>query len=247
MKKSRSEKMGLFNKVKEKFGDIFSEEVDDEPVKAQMIPVEIGTKEEPVSDNTALKNEEVKEKKIYFDDKDFETFVKPKEPPKVYGFKEMKKEESKVFKASPVISPVYGVLDKNYHKDDIKHKAQASDYVQRSPKETSIDDIRKKAYGTLEDTLTEELFKVEPFVMEEEQEKVENDMFDDLDFNLDGVLDQEEEKEFELDYVINIPKEKTLLDELKEEDELKNVLEEEKIDKDDLFDLIDSMYEKDDE
>ena len=239
--------MGLFDKVKGKLGDIFSDEIEEEPVKAQMFPVEIGTKEENVSDNSVLKNEEVREKKIYFDDKDFETFVKPKEPVKTYGYKEAKKEETKIFKASPVISPVYGVLDKNYHKEDIKNKQQKADYVHRSPKDATIDDIRKKAFGTLEDVLEEDLFKTDPFVIEESEEVMENDLFDDLDFNLDGVLDKEEEKEFELDYVINIPKEKDIMDDLTDEEEIKNVLIEEEIDKDDLFDLIDSMYDKENE
>lgn len=31
-------------------------------------------------------------------------------------------EPKKVFKPSPIISPVYGVLDKNYHKEDIVTK-----------------------------------------------------------------------------------------------------------------------------
>lgn len=263
--------MGLFNKIK----DIFSEEVDDEPVKSQMVQVEIGNKadfSENISDNTVLNKEEVKEKKIYFDDEDFDTLVAPKEKPKVYGFKEVTKGEEKEFRASPVISPIYGILDKNYHKEDIKNKAKAHDYVERASTKVGIDEIRRKAFGTLEDVIEEDLFKAEPFVIEEEAEIMEQDLFDELDFNLDGEPDSKEDEEFKLDYVLNVPKadslledleepkkpeleldyvatikkEEPLLTELTEEAELKNVLTED-LNKDDLFDLIDSMYEKEDE
>jgi hypothetical protein len=40
------------------------------------------------------------------------------------------------------------------------------------------------------------------------KKEAEKDLFDDLDFNLDGALDEpkHEKKEFELDYLININK-----------------------------------------
>ena len=63
----------------------------------------------------------------------------------------------KAFKPTPIISPVYGVLDKNYHKEDIVSKSETkvdSDYIV----EPSIDSIRNKAYGTLEDELENTLF-----------------------------------------------------------------------------------------
>lgn len=238
--------MGLLDKLK----DIFSEETDEQPeVKSQMLQVEIGKpkEEDSVIDNEVLKKEEIKESKIYFDDKDFDTLVAPKEKPRTYGFKEETKTVKKEFKASPVISPVYGILDKNYHKDDIKNKQKSENYVERSGEKVTIDDIRKKAFGTLEDDIEQDLFKPEPFIIEENEEILKQDLFDELDFNLDGVLDEkEEEEEIKLDYVINIPKEKELLDELKE-DEIKTVLEEEELTKDDLFDLIDQMYDKENE
>jgi hypothetical protein len=36
-----------------------------------------------------------------------------------------------VFRASPIISPVYGILDKNYHKEDIRNKPKAEEAITR--------------------------------------------------------------------------------------------------------------------
>ena len=55
--------------------------------------------------------------------------------------KETKKEEKKQFKPTPIISPVYGILDQNYSKDDIIVK---TDIGVKGP---DLDTVRKKAYG----------------------------------------------------------------------------------------------------
>jgi len=78
----------------------------------------------------------------------------------------------KPFTPSPVISPVYGILDKNYRKDDIvdkqgglkrekstkpivhheeKEKIVEKEVAKEKVYEVDIDSVRKKAYGTLED------------------------------------------------------------------------------------------------
>lgn len=59
------------------------------------------------------------------------------------------------FKPTPIISPVYGILDKNYHKEDIVSK---NDREYKSVDGLSVDSIREKAYGTLEDELENTLF-----------------------------------------------------------------------------------------
>lgn len=60
-----------------------------------------------------------------------------------------KKEEHKVFTPSPIISPVYGVLNENYNKDDIKNRTDEKKRVEP----LDLDTVRKKAYGTLEDEI----------------------------------------------------------------------------------------------
>ena len=78
------------------------------------------------------------------------------------------KEEVRVFKPSPVISPVYGVLDKNYKKEEIIERQQA---IRHNPEEMNYDSVRRKAYGTLEDELENTLSKIASNEKLEEESK----------------------------------------------------------------------------
>lgn len=56
--------------------------------------------------------------------------------------------DPKTFRPTPIISPIYGILDKNYSKDDIvdkKERKAASSYARK----IDLDTVRKKAYGEL--------------------------------------------------------------------------------------------------
>jgi len=212
--------MGLIDKIK----DIFTEEVEEteeEPIKKEVIQVEIPApqKKEVEETEEPIKKEE-KPAPIFFDDNDFAGLEPPKKinkQPKINNLYERpkkieeKKEEKKVFKPTPIISPVYGVLDKNYHKEDIKTKNKSTNNTYYNHKEVSIDEIRKKAYGTLEDELEITLFG-EPEKVDIENKKIDSeiDMFDELMDN-------------------------------------KNIENKKEIDDSDLFNLIDSMYEKEDD
>lgn len=227
---------------------------------------------------------------VFFDDKDFESLdrklpkkeVKPKreekkaEPKKAaYQSYQMNKpklhDERKLFKPSPIISPVYGVLDKNYHKDDIVPRRE--NRVDMRSGELTIDDVRKKAYGTLEDEIDATLFE-EPVKTEEEVgttsiNGLEDDIFKDLEIDM-GKEDLEMEETIDTHDVVEDDNEfqledNTLEEENKDSDNLveeamnMGIGEEVIIDKDeetapeedledsDLFNLIDSMYEKRDE
>ena len=140
--------MGLFDKVK----NLFTEE--DEPVKSEVIQVEIPA---PVKEEKKEEPKIVKEEPkapIFFDDEYFKELEQPKKEVKSSYLKEQPKiikEEKRVFKPTPIISPVYGVLDKNYNKEDIKPKKEKTSYYTNTS--ITIDEVRKKAYGTLEDEL----------------------------------------------------------------------------------------------
>ena len=60
------------------------------------------------------------------------------------------KEEPKKFRPSPVISPVYGVLGENYKKEDILPRASSEGTL---PKIMDVDNVRKKAFGILEQNM----------------------------------------------------------------------------------------------
>ena len=151
-----------------------------------------------------------------------------------------KKEEVKPskFKPSPVISPVYGILDKNYKKEDL--------VVREPKKDIDVDVVRKKAFGTLEEDLEKTLNKpTKKFYKEREEElpkpkedeKSIEDLLEETSYDVIDLKDEEinEEDTFETNTIeleqVDKPKEKTK--EEKEEETLEN----------DLFDLIDSMYD----
>lgn len=77
------------------------------------------------------------------------------------------KSNERTFKPSPVISPVYGVLDKNYTKEEIR---QRNEYVRHNPSDMNYDSVRRKAYGTLEDELENTLSKISEKPKEEKLE-----------------------------------------------------------------------------
>ena len=116
---------------------------------------------------------------LYFSDEDFNDLPpRRQEKPVVREFyrekkKEEKVEEKKYFKPSPIISPVYGILDKNYKKDDITTKDVDRNYDSSN---LTIDDVRNKAYGTLEDELESNLLKEEKVVEKEEAIDIFNEL-----------------------------------------------------------------------
>jgi len=194
-----------------------------------------------------------------------------KETPKKVSELYAKKEETWVkpkFKATPVISPVYGILDKNYKKEDIvsKHDIPASTNIE----ELTVDSVRNKAYGSLEDELENTLFgqnsilfndKVNQEKENEEDDYLEDDFFSELEKevqpNIDEIknveLEEEKDRLRELEEItMDITRELDSLINKKEKQqeakyEPKHSDEPEEDEEDDLFDLIDSMYEGEDE
>lgn len=84
-----------------------------------------------------------------------------KSEPKVadlYKDKRTEKEnERPKFKATPIISPIYGVLDKNYTPGDIENSAGNNYEEKRHSKSVDFDSVRKKAYGNLTQEIKENL------------------------------------------------------------------------------------------
>lgn len=209
------------------------------------------------------------------------------------------------FTPSPVISPVYGILDKNYTKDDIKDKKGGlkrekvvkpvvrkeekieipikKEEVKEEEKTTkiNIDSVRKKAYGELEnmektiELATREIEKPKeevPVKVEEEKPvpvvapAEETDTQEKIEKVVEEVIPEKEEKKEKIKPQILDDVEKTstlqILDDIekelnsikpisKEEEEKENqAIKEKKLDdtlENDLFNLIDSMYEEGEE
>ena len=68
-----------------------------------------------------------------------------------------KKEARTHFTPSPIISPIYGILDKNYKKEDVVTKKEVRLTSSYAKENLSVDDVRKKAYGSLSDEIAREL------------------------------------------------------------------------------------------
>lgn len=68
-----------------------------------------------------------------------------------------KKEERSFFKPSPIISPIYGILDKNYKKEDVVSKKEVRLASSYSRQRVSVDEVRNKAYGQLSDDIAREM------------------------------------------------------------------------------------------
>ncbi len=181
--------------------------------------------------------------------------AKPKETKRNYDYKEARKaketkrNESKRFIPSPVISPVYGVLDKNYKKEDI--------VVKLDEKKLDVDSVRKKAFGTLEDdiektlnTSKREFYKKEKVNIDFPEEKKLDDLLESVSEEVIPVQEKEETKHHDSSFNIeeeSIRYRKERKSELERLDRPNNKTVEEKLEdetlENDLFDLIDSMYE----
>ena len=158
--------MGLFDKLKNVFIDEEEEEIIPQITKIEEtkeekseIKIETPPKEKiPVSENTFSDREliDVSEKfkfPIIFEEDDFKEERKKTKSINVLEKEHNKyepdvkkeiKSAKKTFKPSPVISPVYGVLDKNYSKEDITTKdGLLNDYDAK----VDIDYVMNKAYG----------------------------------------------------------------------------------------------------
>lgn len=197
-------------------------------------------------------------------------------PEHEYGLYE-KKEERTYFKPSPIISPIYGILDKNYKKEEIVSKKEIRLTSSYARENVNIDDVRKKAYGALEDDISfgvQEKTEYDEDLEKEIEEdgklldlSTDNDTpevkkvtmgdaeeyFQDLglEYNVDykdtskekasgrrtknDYEDIPEEKEIEIEEQITIKE-----PEIKEEKRNNDI----DTDDDNLFDLIDSMYDK---
>lgn len=66
---------------------------------------------------------------------------------KPYGAKK-ELDKPKKFRPTPVISPVYGILDKNYTKEEVVSKEEDSYTIQRPSKKVDFESVRNKAYGS---------------------------------------------------------------------------------------------------
>ena len=146
------------------------------------------------------------------------------------------KAEKKKFTPSPIISPVYGILDKDYHPDDISSKEEGD--IKRISK-LDVDTVRKKAFEPKpekekvvekKEPIKEPKEEIKKSVDELLADSAEEATIVDEDLNVENNI---KEIEDELDRIDD----ELVLDEKPKEKDEDDTLEQ------DLFELIDSMYE----
>ncbi len=194
-----------------------------------------------------------------------------KETKELYGKKETeikiheygsyeKKQEKKEFKPSPIISPIYGVLDQNYKKEDIVTRKEVRISSSYASKNLDIDSIRAKAFGTENDDIFEEELtsssktsQQEPekkqAPVKEEKEEVMLDISDNAP-NVPKVTVGDAEEyfrdlglEYNIDYKDISHEKATGRRSNLNQDNKKSQKESTELE-DNLFDLIDSMYDE---
>ena len=180
-------------------------------------------------------------------------------------------EEKKKFKPTPVISPVYGVLDKNYTVDDVVDADKTKEFS-LDKKIVDFDSVTNRAYKDLDEEL-EKTMNTEVFYNLDEEENDDSKesviiTYDEAEEPAPVVAEEVEFKDVEIPEVKVSSIEETE-DESEEDDDLApdvkievpkrtrrsrtvaSVIEEtekkDKEEKEDLFNLIDNMYNEDEE
>lgn len=207
-----------------------------------------------------------------FDDEDFMVAskkpepiipVQKEEPKRVLYQGSKRKEETKKFKPSPIISPIYGLLDNdgNHVKEEV-----SNDKTPNYNDEVTFDEVRKKAYGSLDEEIENTMKRLSKKTIEEAEKDMENEQelsrskkkktqvkeekpsvvsLENDDEDDDMILPNVNFKEIDVD------KEKKKLNKNTEKEELKKISDDEDDDdtkEQDLFNLIDTMYQnKEDE
>lgn len=182
--------------------------------------------------------------------------VKKEEPPKyiyenervpLYEGKEEKKDKP-IFRPTPIISPIYGVLDKNYKKEEIVTKKPIV-LSSASAKKVDLDTVREKAYGDLASDIKASM-QEEPV----EKGKKEEDKFYDLNIDSPAVgrvtMGDAEEYFNDLGLEYNVDYKDTSLEKATgRRMDKRSIINDENDDEEsslenNLFDLIESMYEQ---
>ena len=159
-------------------------------------------------------------------------------------------EQPKVFKPSPVISPIYGILDKDYKKEEIAPKKVEVKETTLSANTANYDTVRRKAYGTLEDDLEDTLNKMNkltPNDIQAEVQKIDSDVnkLEERSNKIEDLITKiESSPEMNKNVSVGELEDKVKLENFDDTTELSNdkTMTDSTLEHD-LFNLIDSMYD----
>lgn len=180
------------------------------------------------------------------------------------------KKEEKTFHPTPIISPIYGILNKNYEKDDVTEKRSLRP---NTTEKVDFDSVRKKAYADLDEELERTFNDVKKGIfynLDDEKEEEENkntkdeikENYEEEPYKKDEVIitydqvpdetdEDENEDDVEVPIITRTKKEKKKiqkslnLDIDNDEENDSKILDDTK--EQDLFNLIDNMYSDEEE
>lgn len=162
--------------------------------------------------------------------------------------KKEKKEEKK-FKPTPIISPIYGVIEGEIKKEDEKDPMLSETREFSITKRVDFDAVREKAYGK-KNVLEEEdenkgiFFNLVDDENKENIKEEEKDDDDDIKITYNDVDydDEDDEDDIEIPKITRIKKNKSIEKDNLDEDSILSETKEQ-----DLFNLIDNMYNSEEE
>ncbi len=217
--------------------------------------------EEPKRDNNFSERELFRSERTFnfteFDDEEVDlpprrSVLNPE--PKITKRQEVQKpaipEQPKIFKPSPVISPIYGILDKDYKREEVVAKPVKKEELVIKDSASTYDTVRRKAYGTLEDELEDTLNsmnKLTPEVISSEINKIDESVneLDKKTSKIEDIISKIESTTSEVS--VGELEDKMELENFEDTDEENNSENDKTMTNStlehDLFNLIDSMYD----
>lgn len=189
--------------------------------------------------------EPVSPKRSLYPDKKEESYTDILKKETNYGYTKSyyESKETKTFTPSPIISPIYGILDKNYKKEEVITKKEVR--ITSSRGKPDLDTVRNKAFGDIADELLDARPKNNPSKEKaDSNEKVKEKEVNVYDVNknkpsIKGVTLQDADEYYNdlgLAYNVDYSDKQTDRNNKRNKDKLE----------DNLFDLIESMYDKED-
>jgi len=192
----------------------------------------------------SISREEKEEKELYHGKKELSYIESVRKPNYSYSKSYYEEKETKGFKPSPIISPVYGVLDKNYRKEEVVTKKEVK--ITSGRTNFDLDTIRNKAFGNDDEEISDKKTR-------EAKEKEEKKIYD-VNNNKPQVnrvtLADADEYYNDLGLAYNVDysdasRNNNNSSTRSSKYNAKNNKKDKEVD-DNLFDLIDSMYSKED-
>ena len=195
-----------------------------------------------------VKREEKEDKELYQGKKELSYVESVRKPSYSYTKSYYEEKETKGFRPSPIISPVYGVLDKNYRKEEVVTKKEVKITTGRN--NLDLDSIRNKAFGAddeeISDKKTREAREKERQKEQKEEKKIYDVNNNKPQVNRVTLADADEYyNDLGLAYNVDYSDASRSNGTRTSKYNIKNNKKEKDVD-DNLFDLIDYMHSKED-